>query len=330
MPVTRVAAILPYTQLLDSMGAPVERLLNEAKIPVGLLNHPAAVVPLANAFHFGELACQTQGTEHLGLHVGVAASLENLGAYGQVLQNALTVHEYLRKGIALYNMLTTGQHLRLSNHGEEFRLYLATDMELGVGAYQSHMQTVITTIAKLREAAGPEWSPREVSLAYRARENIPETDLFAGSRVIRGSGETYLTIPRRMLGLRFPDIDSMPTRDPALSIGRMLPQDLAGVVMMQIEHLISGQPLQIDTVAESLAMNARSLQRNLAKQALSYSRLLSEARMRKAAMWLVNTDKPIAEIASELGYRNASNFTRAFRQRIGVPPRIFRSDASRA
>ena len=87
IPITKVAAILPYTRLLHSMGAPVQRLLNRAKIPGELLNHPAAVVPLANAFHFGELACQTQGSEHLGLHVGLAASLDDLGPYGQMLQN---------------------------------------------------------------------------------------------------------------------------------------------------------------------------------------------------------------------------------------------------
>ena len=52
---------------------------------------------------------------------------------------------------------------------------------------------------------------------------------------------------------------------------------------------------------------------------MTYSRLLSETRMRKAAIWLENTDKPIAEIASELGYQDASNFTRAFRRQAGMP-----------
>lgn len=330
MPVTRVALLLPYTRLLHSMGAPVERLLNGAKIPVELLNHPVAVLPLANAFQFCELACQTQGTEHLGLHVGVSASLENFGAYGQVLQNALTVYEYLRKGVALYNMVVTGQCLRLSDHGEEFRLYIATDMELGVGVYQSHMETIITTIAKLREAAGPEWSPREVGLAFRARENIPDTDLLAGSRVIWGSGETYFTIPRAFMGLRFPDDDCMPSRDQTLPLERSLPEDLAGVVKIQIGSLISEGVMQIDTVAESLAMNTRSLQRNLAKQGLTYSRLLSETRVRKAALWLENSDKPIAEIAFELGYRDASNFTRAFRRQTGVSPQLFRHNVQQA
>lgn len=141
-------------------------------------------MPLANAFHFGELACQTQGSEHLGLHVGLAVSLDDLGPYGQMLQNVLTVYDYLQKGISLYNMIVTGQRLLLSEHGEEYRLTIETNVESGIGAYQSHMETLVTTIERLRDAAGPDWSPREICLAYRCREALPVIDLYAGSRIL--------------------------------------------------------------------------------------------------------------------------------------------------
>ena len=330
IPVTRVSTILPYTRLLRSVGAPVDRLLNRARIPPELLNHPAAVVPLVNAFRFGELACQTEETEHLGFLVGLSTTLEDYGPYGNILQNALTVYDYLQKGISLYNMVITGQRLRLSEHGEEFRLTIESDVEPGVGAYQSHMETLITTIARLKEAAGPEWSPRVVSLAYRAQEHLPDTDLLAGSRIIQGAGETFLTIPRAIMGERFPDSDCMVDIDMAMSHERSLPKDQAGVVKHQIESLSSDSPVRIDAVAESLAMNTRSLQRRLAKEEQTYSRLYSDIRMKKAAEWLENTDKPIAEIASELGYRDASNFTRAFIRQAGVSPRTYRNHSKHA
>jgi AraC-like DNA-binding protein len=247
-----------------------------------------------------------------------------------MLQNALTVYDYLQRGISLYNMVITGQRLWLSEHGEEFRLNLESDVEIGVGAYQSHMESLITTIAKLREAAGPEWSPREVSLAYRACENIPDTDLLAGSRVIRGTGKTYLTIPRTMMGLPFPGgSDGIRPREQELLSEHRLPENLTGLVQLQIESMLSNQPLQIDIVAETLAMNTRNLQRSLAKQGMTYSQLFAETRMRQAAMWLENSDKPIAEIASDLGYWDASNFTRAFRRQAGVAPLAFRDNARR-
>ncbi len=92
-----------------------------------------------------------------------------------------------------------------------------------------------------------------------------------------------------------------------------------------IERLL--QALQVDFVAETLSMGSRSLQRALARQGLTYSQILTETRIRQAAHWLENTDKPIAEIAFDLCYTDASNFSRAFRRHIGVPPLAFRCKA---
>lgn len=328
IPLTNVALILPYTCLLESMGAPVERLLARSGIPVGLLQHPAATVPLQNAFRFGELACRTQGTEYLGLHVGLANSLDDYGSYGQILKRSLTIHEYLRKGIALYNTLITGQRCWLSEHGKVLRFNVATVGEPGLGSYQSHLETLVVTIATLRGAAGRDWSPAEISLAYKSREPPPEIDLFTGSRISRGTGETYFTIPRTMMQRRFTAVNSdIPTTNRGSPAEHPLPEDMGGLVQVQIEALLSDRTLHVDTVAESLAMSRRGLQRSLAEQGLTYSQLLTDIRVRKAAVWLENTDKTIAEIAFELGYRDASNFTRAFRRQTGVPPQAFRGNA---
>jgi hypothetical protein len=43
-----------------------------------------------------------------------------------------------------------------------------------------------------------------------------------------------------------------------------------------------------------------------------------------ARHWLTAGDQPIERIAERLGYRQASNFIRAFRKRFGVTPKQFR------
>ena len=329
IPLARAVSLLPYTRLLHSMGAPVDRLLMRAGIPSNLLSYPAAAVPVENAFQFFEFACRTQGSEHLGLHVGLATSLDDLGPYGEMLQNALTIYDYLRKGISLYNMLNTGQRFWLSDHGDELRLNFASMVDSEIGVYQSELESLAITIAMFKEAAGKEWSPREISLAYRSREAIPDIDLYAGSRILQGTGESYFTIPRTILGLRFPGGGSIRAEEKGLLKGHPLPENLHGLVQLQIESMFSRRPVQIDSVAETLAMNTRNLQRCLAKQGLKYSHILAEARSRQAVSWLENSDKPIAEIASDLGYQDASNFTRAFRRQAGVSPQIFRDSARR-
>lgn len=328
IPLVRMASLLRYIRYLQAVGAPVGRLLVCSRIPAVLLEHPAAAVPIESAFRFGELACRTLGTEHLGLSVGLASALDDLGSYGDMLQRSLTLYEYLHKGISLFNTLNSAQRLWLSDHGKEFRFNIASAGEPGIAAYQAQMEALVVTIGKFRDVAGRDWSPRKISLAYRTREDLPDIDLFAGSWIVRGTGATYFTFPHALMGLRFPNGGAATTTgDPGSPLARGLPQDLYGLVQLQIENLLSDQTFAIETVAETLAMRRRSLQRSLAQQGLTYSQVLAETRLRRAVDWLDNTDKPIGEIAFDLGYTDASNFTRAFRRQTGVSPQTFRHKA---
>jgi len=325
IPLVRVAALLRYVRYLQTVGAPVGRLLAGSRIPAVLLDHPAAAVPIGSALRFGELACRALGTEHLGLYVGLESGLNDLGPFQDMLQRSLTLHEYLHKAIALYDALNSGQRLWLSEHGEELRFNVATAGDDGIGAYQSRLETLVVTIAKIREAAGPNWSPREVSLSYRTREDLPNIDLFAGSQILGRTEATYFTFPRALMGLRFPIGGAATTAgDPESFPMCRLPEDLSGLVRLQIETLLSVRNFEIETVAETLAISRRSLQRSLAQQGLTYSQVLAETRLRRAVDWLDNTDKPVGDIAFDLGYTDASNFTRAFRRQTGVSPQTFR------
>ncbi len=328
LPATRVGSLLRYTGLMQAAGAPVERLLECAGIPPALLDHPAAIVPLERAYRFGELACDALGTEHLGLCVGQTASLDGLGAYGRMLQNALTLHDYLHKGIALYGMLNTGQQLWLSEHGDGLRFNIATPGAAGVGAYQSHLEVLVVTLAKCRQAIGPSWTPARITLAYRSREALPVLDLFAGAQIDRGSRRTWFTLPWDALGRRLPGDASAPWPDESQSpADAVLPQTMDGLVQCQIESLLDGSAVHVGEVAESLGMSRRTLQRGLGTQGLSFAELLMRTRIRRAATWLQDSDKPIVEIAFDPGYSDASNFTRAFRRQTGVPPETFRAQS---
>jgi AraC-like DNA-binding protein len=325
IPVLSVASFLRYVHQIEAVGAPIDRLLARSRIPAALLEHPTAALSREAAYRFGELACRTLGTEHLGLYVGLVSKLDDLGPYGEMLRSSLTIQEYLGKGIALYNMLNTGHRLCLSEHGEELLFRVTNLGDPGIGAYQTELETLVVTIAKIKDAVGPGWKPREIGLAYRAREELPDIDLFAGSRVLRGIGETYFTIPRVLMEQRFSNGNggTLP-RVPSTDALRPLPADLFGQVRLQIDTLVSDPTLSIDIVAETLGMSRRGLQRGLAQLGLTYSQLLADSRMHQAATWLQSSDKPIVEIAYALGYTDASNFTRAFRNQTGVSPQAFR------
>ena len=152
----RVAVLLRYIDYVEAVGAPVERLLARSGIPAVLRGNPMALVPQESAMRFIDLACRCLGTEHVGVYVSLAFKLDNLGPYGQMLQRALTLHEYFRKGIGFYDTMVTGQRIWLTEHGEELRFNVANLNQTGGTAYQSEMETLVPSLERCKEAAGPE------------------------------------------------------------------------------------------------------------------------------------------------------------------------------
>ena len=83
-----------------------------------------------------------------------------------------------------------------------------------------------------------------------------------------------------------------------------------------------GQATLVQT-AEVMGFSARTLQRRLAEQGLSFSHLVDEMRFIKAQE-LIQQQEKIAEVATRLGYADAGSFTRAFERWTGMTPQHYR------
>ncbi len=71
-------------------------------------------------------------------------------------------------------------------------------------------------------------------------------------------------------------------------------------------------------------MSVRSLQRRLLEIGLTHRRLLDEVRFEAACHMLERTETSLAQIASNLGYADPANFTRAFERWTGQTPSAYR------
>ncbi|MCB1806122.1 MAG: helix-turn-helix transcriptional regulator, partial [Candidatus Competibacteraceae bacterium] len=80
-----------------------------------------------------------------------------------------------------------------------------------------------------------------------------------------------------------------------------------------------------EQIAQQLNLSLRSLQRRLREERTSYQQLLDETRLELALQYINRTQLSVAQIAPLLGFSDSSNFNRAFKRWLGLPPSRYRA-----
>lgn len=91
------------------------------------------------------------------------------------------------------------------------------------------------------------------------------------------------------------------------------------------DHLKAGD-CKLETVAKSLGMSQRSLQRHLEMEGTSFRELTDTIRRSLASRYLRETNLNLKEIAFLLGFSELSSFSRAVKIWFGVSPSQYRRD----
>ena len=327
MAVVRAGNLTLQSSKMQEMGLPIEGILDQSELPGDIMELPEALISLPKSIRFLDIAAAAAGTPDLGLLTGQKISIGDLGVYGQILDRSITVHDYLRLGIPLYSAHSNHEYFWLEYRGDAARLHHELILEPSLGTTQSDLNSFAIIIGKFREALGSNWLPGEISLAWDVDRAILQESEFGETKIITGTGHSYIALSRSELRARFPSLAGSYSGLLRLAVPDNLesvPDTLVDLVAMQIERLILNSRPNIRLLSETLDMPVRTLQHYLAQAGLSYRQLLGEARFRLATAWLAETEKTITQIAQQLAYRDTSNFSRAFRNTCGISPRAFR------
>jgi len=103
---------------------------------------------------------------------------------------------------------------------------------------------------------------------------------------------------------------------------------LALEVQRWLAARVTGGDTRIESVGREFGMSARTLQRRLADEGLSYQKLLDDTRKVAAGRHLTGSSLAIGEIAYLLGYSEAAAFHRAFKRWYGATPEAFRETSA--
>lgn len=105
---------------------------------------------------------------------------------------------------------------------------------------------------------------------------------------------------------------------------------LVEAIRESLATLMPAGEATIERVAYKLDMSPRTLQRRLREDGTNFREVLNQTRETMAIHYLTNSKRSVAEIASQLGYDNASSFTRALSTWTGQTPRQIRHPQPKA
>ncbi len=323
--IARVGAIAPFVTFLGKIGSPCERLLETARLAPDLLTDPGALFPLRQGLRFIDAAAQSQGIQDLGLIVGQRTQVVDLLPLGGLLSPHQTLAEAIALLVRNIRYFNSGQDLSLEcrDHLAFFRHCLPSTPDRHAGIF-----SLMLMIDVIRLAGGPHWHPDAVYLPQSEADRAHAYEAALSVPCRRGKDCWTVVFDEAMLEERL-----LYCRPGAHSTDEIVAElqccAPAGEFHSSLRQLIAsmlplGSPA-LGAVANVGGLSPRTLQRRLSVAGWTYSDVVEDVRREAAMRLLRKRDVKIVNVAYDLGYTDAANFTRAFRRWTGMSPRVFQT-----
>ncbi|WP_436643994.1 AraC family transcriptional regulator [Microbaculum sp. FT89] len=318
--------------VLHDLGANPDRLISASGLNPGLFEDGNNLVPFVSVGQLIADCARETECGHFGLLIGARAHIDSLGLVGAVMRNSATV------GAALAELEA---HLGIQNRGAVPYLEVSEDLALfcflpykrgmvGAGLYSEG--GLATTVSVLRDLAGPEWSPLEVLIPRKQPSRLDSYWHFFRAPVRFDQEIAALVFPASLLETPIPGADPDLLRELMTQV-RFLGRDSDRSVSDRLRRLIRRQLVNahctVDSIAHSLDLNRRTLNRRLRAEGTTVRRLMGEVRFEVACQLISDTELGLSAIAAALDFSEPAAFNHAFRRWAGCTPTEWRNRVER-
>jgi AraC-like DNA-binding protein len=310
-----------------------EQLFRRAGIDLDAVRAPGAGFSVREVEGLVEVLMRESGVPEIALLLGEKIDPESLGLFGQLIATSSSPREAMATFADFKLLLHPSFDLRVEE-GESFDIarYASND-EVPIGDKAYYAEALLAAVMSLGEHfLGQRATPRRATFRHG-----PPAYVDVYRRIFRcpvAFGEPYdaLFYPkglldRSMLGKSEAYHRALRAQaEGDLGRGGQLP---VAQVRRVMHTRIADPDLDVGEVARVLGVSSRTLQRRLGEGPQSFRALRDEVRFQRAKEALCLGDANIDEIAMAVGYRDRSNFVRAFTRWTGQSPSHFRADAAR-
>ncbi len=305
-------------------GIDAVKYFRRVRLPIAESEDPGSLLPEKPFWRLVNLVARDRNIPDFGNQVAVRYPWHRVETLAPLIGNCKNLKELLITfcEVASSQSSQVGFDLE-TRHGRYW--FAANGNPLIRNDVQMELYRLTCMIQLIQLATGSGWRPERVRLFMPNISLTNACPLIATSQIEFSCRQTAIAIPDVVLKLPVRlEIPSSRVNLSSYDIDADFLESLKLIVAIGIAH---GE-CKIESIALTVDISTRTLQRQLIGHGTSFNKLLGEVRYELARESLIKTDQNIREISAKLGYSDHSHFIRAFKRWSGMTPREFRKSVS--
>lgn len=263
------------------------------------------------------------------LRVGASMRCDDYGAFGLAFKSAINLRKSYERAERYGLVLTSVSAYEIRAEGDRHYMMLHREGERRLGLRLSNEQTIVAITQISREVSREQFIPEKVLFKHQSPDDLAAHEEYFGCPVVFGAdrdalqlSEQTLNVPNKLADKAISEFfdshleNELPEFAGNLSLARRLRSSIA-------QSLSEGVPT-ISEIAGRFNMSARTLQRRLSDDGLTFQQVVDESRRELAERFLRKTAYSLSEIAFLTGFADRSAFNRAFKRWAEKTPRSYR------
>jgi AraC-like DNA-binding protein len=317
---------------LRKHNIPIAALLTRAGLSEGDIDNRQRRIPAAAQAKLLEYAAEALRDSEFGLHLAEHANPREAGLAFYVASAAEDIGDALALAARYCRIVNEAVRLKLIRSPEGM---IVETKFVGIArhfAWQSTEFMIAAMIKGLREMAGRDFQPMQVTFTLAHNSEAPEFERFFGCPVEFSASADQFSLSNETLALPLVTEDRhlLETLEPiceeAAKERNTGHGTLRSLVENEVQKLLPHGKANRQGVAEALGLSARTLSQRLANEDTNYDEVVDRLRRSLAHEYIKEPSISVAQIAWLLGYEGPTSFNNAFARWTGKSASEARSE----
>jgi AraC-like DNA-binding protein len=324
-----VGVVRQLVEYVERLGTAPADLLRAAKLKPESLETADTRFSRAAVYQLVEHAIELTGDPAFGLHWGETLGEGSFAPVSPLIAHAGTLRQALDALMQFHGLLSDQASFQIVEHDEQVTVRCVPLPGESLRLQRFSAEMILVGFRRLLRFFHTHVRFERISFAYAAPAYRSEYARIFDIEPSFAQPFSGITFRRGLMDVPAPheDLDVHHALS-AVAKRRLLRITQRTPYALRVREALVREALphraDMDTVAKSLGLSARSLRRRLADEDKSYAEVANEARAIVAKHLLRDQRKTIQETAYELGFSDTSTFHRAFKSWTGMTPRAYR------